>query len=295
MDSVSNVGGPVPVASTAEGDITLLGVIEAEISAGNVDLPPLPEVALRVRELIAKDGDLAAIAQLIEREPAYAAAILRYANSVAFAGLKQIADLQQAMARLGLKAVEQTVLAISARSAFQPSGPVDDQIFRRLWDHSFATAVAARRLTTKNVGTELAFLAGLLHDVGKVVVLRCASDLREQSPDRFSFSDRVLIEFLDELHCRVGDAFLASWNIPEEVREAVRRHHDASFTADDVLPAIVSCADLVAQKLGASLRPNPDLHLLECPAAQVLRLDDVRLANLLIDVEDDIERFRGES
>jgi len=291
MDNVTETTSACVQSAGPDGDITLLGIIEAEISAGNVELPPLPEIAVRLQELIANDGDIAAIAALISREPAYAAAILRYANSVAFAGLKQIADLQQATARLGLKAVEQTVLAISARQAFQARNASDERIFRALWNHSLATALAARRLATKAVGTELAFLAGLLHDVGKVVVLRCAADLRTQNPERFGFAEPVLLEFLDELHCRVGDAFLASWNIPLEVREACRRHHDATFGPDDLLPAIVACADLVAAKLGASLRPRPDAHILESAAASALRLDDVRLANLLIDVEDDLERF----
>lgn len=53
-------------------------------------------------------------------------------------------------------------------------------------------------------------------------------------------------------------------------------------------------ADQVAAKLGFSLKPNPDLHLLECPARVLLRLDDVRVANLLIDVEDDMSRLKGE-
>jgi putative nucleotidyltransferase with HDIG domain len=294
MDSLDPAPLTTPAPLDPTDDITLLGVIEAEIRAGNVDLPVLPEIAVRVRELIAKDCNLRELAETIEREPAYVAAILRYANSVAFAGLKQVADLPQAMSRLGMKAVEQTVLAISARQAFASPHPADARIFRRLWEHSVTTALAARRLAVHGVGTELAFLAGLLHDIGKVVVLRSAADLRSQNPERYNFSELVLLEFLDALHCRIGDAFLESWNIPMEVREVVRRHHDDTFGPDAILLAIVACADLVAAKLGFALRPNPDLHLLESPAAQLLHLDDVKVASLLIDVEDDVARFKGE-
>jgi putative nucleotidyltransferase with HDIG domain len=293
MDNLT-VHPTVGTSGNVEDNVTLLGVIEAEIHAGNVDLPPLPEIALKVRELIEAESDIEEIAAAIGRDPAYAAAILRYANSVAFAGLKQVGDLPTAMQRLGLKAVEQTVLALSARAVFRADDPTDERILRTLWEHSLTTAIAARRLTMKGIGPELAFLAGLLHDIGKVIVLRCAADLRAQSPERFRFSERVLLEFLQELHCRVGDAFLASWNIPDEVRDAVRRHHDTAFAPDQMLAAIVACADMVATKLGKSLFPDPDLHLLEGAAAELLHLDDVKVANLLVEVEDDLDRFNGD-
>lgn len=290
MDNLEQATTTAP----ADGDVTFVGVIEAEILAGNVTLPPMPELALKVRELIGNDGEIKDIAAAIEQDPAYAVAVLRYANSVAFAGLKQVADLPGATQRLGLKAVEQIVLALSAQEAFTSDDPADNHIFRTLWEHSLTTALAARRLAMTGVSPELAFLAGLLHDVGKVIVLRCAGDLRKQNPERFKFSELVLLEFLDELHCRIGDQFLESWNIPNEVRDAVRRHHDPEFGPDDLLPAIVSCANLLSAKLGVSLHPNPEAHLLECPAAELLHLDDVKVANLLIDVEDDIENFKGE-
>jgi len=293
MDNLAGQDTPTTNAAP-EGEITLVGVIEAEILAGNVDLPPLPKIALKVRELIDNDGEIQEIASVIEQDPGYAAAILRYANSVAFAGLKQVGDLTSATQRLGLKAVEQTVLALSAREAFASDDPAEERLLSELWEHSLTTAMGARRLTIKGVSPEIAFLAGLLHDVGKVIVLRCAGDLRRQNPERFKFSEPVLREFLDELHCRIGDQFLESWNIPAEVRDAVRRHHDPEFGPDDLLPAIVSCADLIAAKLGVSLNPNPDAHLLECPAAEILNLDDVKVANLLIDIEDDVENFKGE-
>jgi putative nucleotidyltransferase with HDIG domain len=286
--------GAIPAHPGGAADyVSLVDVIEAEILAGNVELPVLPEVALRVREIVARDGALAEIAAVVEREPAYAAALLRYANSVAFAGLRPVADLRQAMTRLGLGAVEQTVLAISARAAFQSRDPRDERLLRALWDHALTTALAARRLAGRALNPELAFLGGLLHDLGKVVVLRCAVDLRAQDPERYQLPEPVLLEFFDALHCRVGDALLESWNIPDEVRDVVRRHHDPAFAPEDLLPAIVACADRVATKLGANLRPDPEVGILDSPAASLLRLDDVKVATLLVDVEDDVARFRA--
>ena len=98
--------------------VSLASRIEAEIRAGRVELPVLPEAAARIREITARDGGAREIVAVIEREQSLAAAILRYANSVAYAGLREITDLQQAVTRLGLGTVEQTVLALSAKGAF---------------------------------------------------------------------------------------------------------------------------------------------------------------------------------
>ena len=68
-------------------EVSLAQQIESEIKAGTVELPVLPEVAVRVQEIIARDGHIGEISAVIEREPTFAASVLRYSNSIAFAGL----------------------------------------------------------------------------------------------------------------------------------------------------------------------------------------------------------------
>jgi HD-like signal output (HDOD) protein len=125
------------------------------------------------------------------------------------------------------------------------------------------------------------------------VVLRCAATLRRRDPARYSFEEGTLLEFFEALHCRIGDELCASWNIPGEIREVVRRHHDENLNGpNDLLVAIVQLANRMAAKLGASLKPDPEISLLDAPAAAMLRLDDVKLASLLIDVEDDLQKMQ---
>lgn len=277
-------------------ETSIAQIVEAEIRAGRVELPVLPEIATRVQELAARDADAREIVTVIEQEPAFAAAVLRYANSVAYAGLREITDLQQAVTRLGLVAVEQTLLGLAAKNAFVGHDPASERIFRVLWNHSLVTALASRRLATRasGVAPELAFLGGLLHDVGKVVILRCAEGLARKDPERFAFSEAALFEFFDALHCRVGESLFDLWNLPVEIRDVVRKHHDPQFQApQDLLVAVVAFGNQLAAKLGASLRPDPGKALLDTPAAALLRLDDVRLASLMVDVEDDVERVGG--
>jgi len=281
------------VGINAGAGMSLSSRIEAEIRAGRVELPVLPEAAARIRQITDNDGGAREIVAVIEREQSLAAAILRYANSVAYAGLREITDLQQAVTRLGLGTVEQTVLALSAKGAFAALDKADESLYRTLWVHSVTTAFAARRLAPRTPGlnSETVFLAGLLHDIGKVVVLRCVGTLRRRDPERFAFGHDTVLEFFDGLHCKVGEHLCRAWNLPEEIRDVVRRHHEHNLGAGDTLIAAVQLASDVAAKLGASLHPDPEISLLTTQGATMLRLDDVRLASLLVDVEDDVARM----
>jgi HD-like signal output (HDOD) protein len=145
-----------------------------------------------------------------------------------------------------------------------------------------------------HVPTETAFLAGLLHDIGKIVVLQCVSSLKKADSGRFALDDVTVLEFVEALHCSVGDMLFEVWNIPADLRQVLRRHHDTTLTPPgDMLVAVVQVADMMAAKLGASLHPDPDLSLLGTPASAMLRLDDIKVANLLVDLEDDMRNTQG--
>jgi len=286
---------PAPAGRTDGNDASLAAVVEAELRKGTIELPVLPEAAAQVRAIMAREGGAREIVGVIEREPALAAEVVRYANSIAYAGLREITDLQQAVMRLGLAAVERAVLALSARNAFQATDQGQERLYRSLWEHSITTALAARRLTPRSAGFsgETAFLAGLLHDIGKLVVLRCLATMRRRDPARHVFEEGTVLEFFEALHCRAGVALAEVWNLPGEIREVIGRHHEADLSGPtDLLVAIVQLADLVAAKLGATLKPPSDASLLETAGARMLRLDDTRLATLLVDVEDDLARLQ---
>jgi putative nucleotidyltransferase with HDIG domain len=282
-------GQAAAVRPAAAPPVPLAVRLEKEIREGRVELPVLPQVAVEVQQLMDREADLPSLVHTIEREPTVAAALIKYANAAMYAGLRDVTDLQQALLRLGLASVRQAVLSISAKSAFKADDARQQKLYETIWLHSMTTAVAARRLAAfVSVPPETAFLAGLLHDIGRIVVLRGISSLRRRDPTGFRVPEHTIGEFTDALHCSIGDVFCRAWNIPSELRDAITRHHDTALTEPkDALPALVQIADLMAAKVGASLKPDPDVKLLDRPAFVLLGLDDVRVASLLVDLEDE--------
>lgn len=283
---------PAAVASPpTQAPVSLAARLEREIREGRVELPILPQAAVDVQELIARDAGLPAIVRAIEREPIVAAALVKYANAAVYAGLRDVTDLQQAIARLGLDSVRETVVSLSARAAFKADNPAQAKYYSTIWTHSLTTAVAARRLAEfVSVPKETAFLAGLLHDIGRICVLRGITTLRTRDPKGFVLPDNTIGEFTDALHCAMGEALCQAWNIPVELSDAIKRHHDVNLTEPkDTLAAVVQVADLMAAKIGASLHPEPNMKLVERPSFAALQLDDVKIAMLLVELEDECE------
>ena len=286
--------GPKPTAVApppTQAPVSLAARLEREIREGRVELPVLPQAAIDVQELIARDAALPAIVRAIEHEPTVAAALVKYANAAVYAGLRDVTDLQQAVARLGLDQVQQTVVSLSARAAFKAGNQAQAKYYGTIWKHSLTTAVAARRLAELvSVPKETAFLAGLLHDIGRVCVLRGISTLRTRDPRGFVLPDNTIGEFTDALHCSMGEVLCNAWNIPAELSDAIKRHHDQNLAEpQDRLAAVVQVADLMAAKIGASLHPEPNLKLVERPAFVALQLDDLKIAMLLVELEDECE------
>ena len=155
---------------------------------GEVELPLLPQVASRVMALTSDpNADAAKLSSLIHQDQALAAHVLRIANSPAYISRSPIVSLQHAVAMLGINLLSEIAFTASLKSgAFQVPG-YEEQV-KLLWQHSLASGAFAKEVARiRRVNVESAYLCGLLHGVGKPVVLRTAATLaqvRKMSPGR---------------------------------------------------------------------------------------------------------------
>jgi putative nucleotidyltransferase with HDIG domain len=250
------VAQPIEVPPEALPDAVRLALLD-RIENDALDLPVLPEAAAEVVAATGRpDCDVRAVAEVIRRDQAMAAHLLRIANSPLYLPRVKIVSLQQALTRLGTRAVREIALMIAVKTrAFQAKG-FEPQI-KSLFRHCLATALYAQEIArTCRLSVEEAFLAGLLHDVGRPVLLQALADIcREQ---RIVPNKPALLAVAAEHHARVGSKLVARWSLADRLATTILHHHDAEGVADtQTTTLVVSLADAVAhatvdQEVGAA-------------------------------------------
>jgi HD-like signal output (HDOD) protein len=184
------------------------------------------------------------------------------------------------------------VTTLAHKAHFRSDDPVKRGVLEMLWGHAVAVALAGKHIATLTGGDpEEAFVAGLLHDVGKLLVLKTVDHL-EGLEETGDVTGVVLDELMDLLHTELGHTTLTSWNLPESLCEPALPHHDEDLEASQDLVIRIQAADAVAKKIGQHTSPEPELDLLELPSIDHLNLTDIDLATLMVDVEDEIVEIK---
>jgi putative nucleotidyltransferase with HDIG domain len=220
-----------------------------KIEKGEIELPLLPQVASQVMALTSDPAaDAAKLSSLIHHDQALAAHVLRIANSPAYMPRSPVVSLQHAVAMLGINLLSEIAFTASLKSgAFQVPGHEDD--VKRLWRHSLASGAFAKEVArARRVNVESAYLCGLLHGIGKPVVLRTAATLaREQ---KMNLDKPALSMLIDGYHSRVGGLIAEKWGLPKQVAEAIQYYGDYDHAASFRQECMLTCvADRLANHL----------------------------------------------
>ena len=195
------------------------------------EVSSLPDIALRIIEL-ANDPDVEVndLLEAVRSDPALAMRLMRTVNSSYYALNDKVADLKQAMTLLGLKEVRNLALTTYVAQMFREKsgyGPYERQ---GLWRHMLSTAMIARLIarTCRKVPPEEAYLAGLLHDLGLILIdqyvhrpfCRVIDSLTDETP--LCEVERRILGFD---HARLGEFVAAKWGMPPHLSTAIGHHH----------------------------------------------------------------------
>jgi HD-like signal output (HDOD) protein len=190
---------------------------------------------------------------------------------------------------LGFATLKSLVVAASIKQVYQPYGLTE----KMLWEHSFGAGLAARIIAkeTRLVSEEEAFLGGLFHDIGKII-MNTMNSAQFQDAMMRCYNDGLTFEEAEQqvypyTHSEVGGLVIKKWNFPDMLMHAVLNHHTFDFMeVDDSyqinLTCIVGLANLFCHKVGIGMRePNEELDLMQTVPAQKLNLDEERMVALL--------------
>ena len=198
--------------------------ILADLERGNLILPTLPEVALKVREIVDDpDATSAKLADAIVTDAALSARLLKVANSSLYRGRFPVESVQMAVSRLGLSMVRNLVTSLVMEQMFQPTSNRLDKRLRELWEHSTEVAAICQVIASKTAGikTDEAMLAGLIHDIGVLPILMKADENPALLQD-----NKTLDQLILNLHPRIGKAILESWEFPENLVAVAAEHEN---------------------------------------------------------------------
>ncbi|MCU0579762.1 MAG: HDOD domain-containing protein [Desulfobacterota bacterium] len=256
------------------------------------DLPTLPTVYLALSEVIADPSSTAQdVSKIVACDQASAARVLRLANSVMYGFPGQIDTISRAVVVLGFDEIRNLVLSTVVMDLFSKQETVFSFRPTDFWAHSVAVGIATRLIgkACRMPREENCFVAGVLHDIGKLVFFEYAEKQYTQALDQAHKGHLSLYETEQDLlgldHSRGGTILAENWNLPRDIQQAIRCHHTGLTGEDtDLLTAAVHMADILVRALelgfgGDDLIPRP-----QGEAWALLRLPPQTLSGMVPDL-----------
>ena len=207
-------------------DSYLATAVEQKLMGGDYKLPILPVIATKLIGRLSNDQEsLENIAALVEQDQALAGHVLRFANSVLFAGNTPVSSIQEGITRVGFKVIgEFATILTFGDSIFKAKGL--EPLMDRILSHAVLTAYIGREMASLlQKDADQQFMCGLLHTVGKPIILQLVSEMGLLIP--MDPPHEGLIAMTDRLHLKAGKLACNRWNLPNEVRSCCAHYQDS--------------------------------------------------------------------
>ena len=287
---------PSGATDTSTAAPTTTGQIYSEVvfllNQNQTNLPSLPKLYLRFRELIARKASFNEIVGLLKKDIAISAEIIRRSNSAYYKGFVTNKSLEQAVSRMGYDAIVQVVTELSIREFFTMKTEKYRTLIENLWKHSISCAYAAefmaKLLRLKLKGDP--FLMGLLHDIGKLALLQIIAGMERKGKFRDGIHPIMLVNILEDYHCQLGAKLLEKWRFAECYIHTAQHHNNSDSMPEAGSPAekeavyskeltVVQFASQIVNLMGYDiLASDPvDIDLNDVAAVQQLNLKPERI------------------
>jgi len=256
------------------------------------ELPASPATVSAVMGLTSNlDTDVEKLGKVLSADQALTAKVLKLSNSSFYGRSKGVGTLKEAILILGFYTLRSLVIASSTHSLYKRKS--ENQIEQKLWEHSLATAMASRIVgqQIRHKQVEEAFIVGLLHDLGKLILSQKIDDLYGQVYEKVEEEQATFLEVETELlgfnHVDIGFVLLQKWNFPSALIAAINCHHDPVRQTDGEIysgnPSEIPLAyvthfcDQLAKHIGCGFDDFREPNLTTLPLAQIAGFDEEKI------------------
>lgn len=262
------------------------------------DLPPMPQTVLKAREIMANPrSDFKELAVLVETDQAIAAKVLKLANSAYYGLSGKVSSIQHASVVLGHKALGELITMGGAASIL--GGILEGYGLKAgdLWRYFLGVAFGSRIIANKKKPALVndAFAAGLIHDVGKLILDQHILERKElfqefmaDGQQSFLAAEKHILEFD---HAEIASEVCKSWNIPQFLSTAIRYHHYPSRSQGNELAYIVHTADAIAMMTGLGLGIDGMLYKMDDKAMEFLDFEEEDVNDIMRQVLESVQKI----
>lgn len=272
-------------------------ITEQELKQGMLDIPPLSPVIVDVLNLLNSNEDInyPLLESKIIQEPGLIGRVLGLANSSFFGMPSEVSSIKEACFILGINAIRNLVIASAVIEKF-PSDSGTNLDIAGLWKHSVGTASAAKVMARHaKMDQELAFTAGLLHDIGKMILdthfTKHYVEVLSYQTQHDCFISEAEQAVLGIDHSEVGAMITERWNLPSQISDSIRLHHSANTQNKPGFSHVINLGDILSRGLGIGNAGDPFVPALSEKILDILRIEINDIKESLAEIETMAEHF----
>ena len=259
-----------------------------------IKFPVMPDIAIQVDKLLKENDDvnINEISEIIKADPALTMRLIGIANSAYYRGAIGIKNLEEAIMRLGIRETQNYLLLLTTRSMFDSDTPPFKILLDSLWVHSLATAEAARLLGKhlKYPDLNQLFTLGMLHDMGKLLLLQVLFELNNNVRD---MDKSNIMDIVDAQHMAFGATLMRKWNMPSEFSYTAEQHHTIAEGGKYSQQFLIVClANMISRKPGYSLREDDGEDLTLAYPARTLGIDANAIEEVIAEMKSFVSAIR---
>ena len=250
-----------------------------DFSAGKIAPPVMAQVVRDVQSVIKRaDSTAEDVAAVIERDPVISLRLLSVSNSPVYRGIQEIRNIKEAIPRMGLIETLNLIIAIANKSMYETDQVQLRTLMDKLWVHSLACAYGSKLIAEhlKLDDSEKFFLMGLVHDIGKSLLLKAFSEV----PLTIKINFDLVQANIQQGHLSIGGVLLRRWGFEDIFIKVVTMHEDPVFspeTEKEIL--VVHLANMLTRNIGYSLFEE-EVDFNELDSAKFLQMDPDTLGQI---------------